>query len=87
MSEPAFWIQLLERFGFPVALISFGCFCIYKMGQFLAPIIRDYVDRKVAAQEKHAEAAIMSAKAASDNAEVLARTAEKSIEIQKDGLE
>jgi hypothetical protein len=86
MTEPSFWLELLERFGFPVALISFGCFCIYKVGQFLAPIIRDYVDRKVAAQEKHAEAAVMSAKAASDNAEVLARTAEKAIEIQQEGL-
>lgn len=86
MTETSFWLELLERFGFPVALISFGCVCIYKVGQFLGPIIRDYIDRKAASQERHAEAAMMSAKAASDNAEVLARTAERSIEIQQEGL-
>jgi hypothetical protein len=87
MTETSFWLELLERFGFPVALISFGCVCIYKVGQFLGPIIRDYIDRKAASQERHAEAAMMSAKAASDNAEVLARTAERSIEIQKESLQ
>jgi hypothetical protein len=80
------WMAMLERFGLPTALVSFGCFCIYRMGQFLGPIIRDYIDRKMAADERRADAAVMSSKAASDNAETLAKTAEQSIEIQKDSL-
>jgi hypothetical protein len=80
------WMAMLERFGLPTALVSFGCFCIYRIGQFLGPIIRNYYDRKMAADEKRADAAVMSSKAASDNAETLAKTAEQSIEIQKDSL-
>lgn len=80
------WVAMLERFGLPTALVSFGCICIWKIGQFLGPIIRDYIDRKMAADEKRTDAAVMSSKAASDNAEVLAKTAEKSIDIQKDSL-
>jgi hypothetical protein len=80
------WMAMLERFGLPTALVSFGCFCVYRIGQFLGPIIRDYIDRKMAADEKRADAAVMSSKAASDNAETLAKTAEQSIEIQKDSL-
>jgi hypothetical protein len=80
------WMAMLERFGLPTALVSFVCFCVYRIGQFLGPIIRNYYDRKMAADEKRADAAVMSSKAASDNAETLAKTAEQSIEIQKDSL-
>jgi hypothetical protein len=80
------WMAMLERFGLPTALVSFVCFCIYRIGQFLGPIIRNYYDRKMVADEKRADAAVMSSKAASDNAETLAKTAEQSIEIQKDSL-
>jgi hypothetical protein len=80
------WMAMLERFGLPTALVSFVCFCVYRIGQFLGPIIRNYYDRKMAADEKRADAAVMSSKAASDNAGTLAKTAEQSIEIQKDSL-
>jgi hypothetical protein len=80
------WMAMLERFGLPTALVSFVCFCVYRIGQFLGPIIRNYYDRKMVADEKRADAAVMSSKAASDNAETLAKTAEQSIEIQKDSL-
>lgn len=81
------WVDLAERFGLPSAFVAFICLCIWKMGQFAGPIIRDYIDRKAAWQEKQAEASIVSAQAASSNADVLAATAERSIEIQKDNVE
>lgn len=85
---PSFdWMELAERFGFPIALVTFGCVCIWKMGQFLGPIVRDYIERKISADEKRAEASILSAQAASSNADSLATTAERSIEIQKDNVE
>lgn len=80
-------MELVERFGFPIALVTFGCVCIWKIGQFLGPIIRDYIERKISADEKRAEASILSAQAASSNADSLATTAERSIEIQKDNVE
>jgi hypothetical protein len=81
------WVELVERFGVSAALVFFGCFCLWKVGKFFGPIIRDYIDRRIAADEKRAEAATVNAHAASANAETLAKTAEKSIDIQQENAD
>lgn len=81
------WVELVERFGVSFAIITFLGVCIWKVGQFIKPILRDYIERRIAADEKRADAAVESAKAASDNALMLAKTAEKSIEVQKDNAQ
>lgn len=81
------WVQLLERFGVSVAILVFIGLCIFFTGRWAGPIIKEYINRRMDRDDKHAEAAIISAKAAQSNSEMLAQTAEKSIEVQAGNAE
>lgn len=76
------WVQLLERFGVSVTILVFLGLCIVLTGRWAGPIIKEYINRRMDRDDKHAEAALISAKAAQSNSEMLAQTAEKSIEVQ-----
>jgi hypothetical protein len=78
------WVQLVERFGVSVAILFFLGLCIVLTGRWAGPIIKEYINRRMDRDDKHAEAALISAKAAQSNSEMLAQTAEKSIEVQSD---
>lgn len=81
------WVQLVDRFGVSVAILFFIGLCIFLMGRWAGPIIREYINRRMERDDRHAEASLLSAKAASENAKALASTSEKSIDVQRENAE
>lgn len=81
------WVQILDRYGVSAAIIFFLAFCVYKVGAWAGPILREYIDKRIEREDKRAEAAVMSAHAAVQNAQTLSETAERSIEVQKENAD